>query len=125
MQTIRSKSRSSEADALDRKLTDLEIREVVLALQLRSVIQAGGADVNADDAGIGAAERILGGLPRSASGDEDIQVGAIRSFGPQQVVLGAMAILVLPLVTSAIQVGDGGRIGMAGVELAHRIGVIS
>ena len=39
-----------------------------------------------------------------------------------ELVLGAMAILVLPLVTSAIQVGDGGRIGMAGVEVADRIG---
>ena len=86
------------------------------------MIEAGRADVDADDARVGPTEGVFGGLPRAASGDEDIEIGAVRSVRPQQVVLGAMAVLVLPLVSSAIEVGDRGWIGVAGVELAHRIG---
>ena len=37
-------------------------------------------------------------------------------------ILGAMAILVLPLVTSAIEIGYGRRIGVIRVKVAHRIG---
>ena len=112
----------SAAALLDRQLPRLEIRQVVLPLQLLRVIEAGRADVDADDAGVGLAERVLRGLPRSAAGDEDVQIGAVRLVGPQQVVLGAMAILVPPLVASAIEIGDGRRIGVAGVEVADGIG---
>jgi hypothetical protein len=93
-----------------------------LALQPFRVIEARRADVNANDTRGGPAEGVPGGLPRPASGDQDFRIGAKGSVRPQQVVLGAMAIFVPPLVTSPIQVGDRGRIWMTGIELAHRIG---
>src|SRR4029453_15637808 len=109
------------ADSFDRQLPDLEILQVVLLLQLLRVRDARGADVDSDHAGIWPAERVFGGLPLSAPGDEDVEIPTIRLVGPQQVELGAMAILVSPLVTRAIQIGDRWRIGMAGVEIADRI----
>ena len=108
---------------LDRQLPRFEIRQVVLPLQLRRVIEAGRADVNADDAGVGAAERVLRGLPGSTAGNQDIEVGTIRSVGPQQVILGAMAILVPPLVAGAIEIGHRRRIRVVGIEVADGIGI--
>src|SRR5688572_18936741 len=84
------------------------------------VFQARRTDVNADDARLRAAERILRRLPCAASGDENIEIGAVRLAGPEHVVLGTMAIGVLPLVTRAIEVRDRGRIRVPGVEIRHR-----
>src|SRR5262245_4072566 len=67
-------------------------------------------------------ERILCGLPRSASGDEDIQIGAVFLVRPMQMVLGAIGILGLPGVTKTIQIFYRRRVGAPGIELAHRIG---
>ena len=121
VQTIRSKRRSNAPTSLDRQLPRLEVRQVVFALQLLGVIQAGRADVDAGDAGVGTAQRVLRGLPRSAPGDEDVQICAIRFVRPQQMMLGVMAIRISPLIASAIEVFDGWGIGVVRVELAHRI----
>src|SRR4029453_6807349 len=110
------------ADMFDRQLPDLEILQVVLLLQLLRVRDARGADVDSDHAGIWPAERVFGGLPRSAPGDQDVERRTVRLAGPQQVEFGPMAVRVSPLVTRALQIGDRWGIGMAGVELADRIG---
>src|SRR5262245_25965633 len=67
-------------------------------------------------------ESILCGLPRSTSGDEDIQIGAVFLVRPMQIVLGAIGILGLPRVTKTIQIFYRRWVGMTSIELAHRIG---
>ena len=84
--------------------------------------KTGRTDIYADNAGVRVAERILCGLPRSAPGDEDVEIRAIGFLRPEQMVLGETPIFVLPRVTSTVQIGDGGRIGVSGVELAHPVG---
>src|SRR5262245_52635302 len=111
------------AGAFDRQWLDLEIRQAVLLLELLRVLDARHADVDADDPGVRPAERVLGSLPRAASGDQDVEVATIRRAGPQQVILGPKSIRIPPLVARAIQILDGRRIGMTRVEIAHRIGV--
>lgn len=66
----------------ERHLVKLEICQIVLLLQLLGVLNARGADIDADHPGLGAAHRVLGGLPRATSSDEDIQRRAIRLVGP-------------------------------------------
>ena len=66
-------------------------------------------------------ECVLGGLPGAASGDENPQIRTIRPVRPQQVKFASVTIRVLPLVTCAIQIVDGRRIGMAGVEIGDWI----
>src|SRR5262245_46253314 len=107
--------------ALDRKLAGLEIREVVLALQRLGVIEARRADVDADDSRRGAADGVLRRLPRAASRHQDVEVGAIRPVRPEQMEIGAMAVLVAPLVARAIEIPDRWRIWMSVVERADRI----
>src|SRR5215472_4992156 len=100
-----------------------EIRQVVLSLQSFRVIETRCAEVDADHACAGAAECVLGRLPRSASGYQNVQIDAVRLARPQQVIFSAMAILVVPpLVASTIQIFNRGRIRVIGVELTHRIG---
>src|SRR5215471_13979010 len=100
-----------------------EIRQVVLSLQSFRVIETRCAEVDADHACAGAAECVLGRLPRSASGHQNVQIDAVRLARPQQVIFSAMAILVVPpLVASTIQIFNRGRIRVIGVELTHRIG---
>jgi hypothetical protein len=86
------------------------------------VLETGRTDVNASDARSRVTERILCGLPRSAPGDEDIQIGAIRFVGPKQVIFGPLANFIAPLVASAIEIFYGWGIRMGRVELAYRIG---
>src|SRR4029079_8219421 len=69
------------------------------------------------------ADRILRCLPRSASGDEYIQISAIRLFGPQQMMFRTMDILVPPHLASTVQVFDRWRKRVSGVEIANGIGV--
>ena len=111
------------ANVLEWQLLELEIRQVVLTLEYLGMLDARRADVDADDAGIRAADGVLGRLLRATSRDENVQVATVRSMRPYQVILGAMANLVAPFIARAIQVGDGGWIGVPGVELGHRVRV--
>ena len=61
-------------DALDRELMEFEIVEVVLALQIARVAQAGLADVDGRDSRLGLAQRMAGRLRRAAAGDQDLLV---------------------------------------------------
>src|SRR6185503_7529258 len=80
-------------------------------------------DVDTHHAGFGMADRILRRLPRSAPGDEYIQISAVFLFGPQQVMFGTMNILVPPHFAGTVQVFDGRRKWVTGVEVADGIGV--
>src|SRR5262245_5507452 len=84
------------ADALDRQLSRFEIREVVLLLERLSMIETGGANIDGDNACSRMTEGKLCRLPRSTSGNENIKIGAIFLVGPEQMILGAMDVFVLP-----------------------------
>jgi hypothetical protein len=120
---MRSKLRSNSPTVLERQLPDLEIRQVVLTLEVLSVIDARRADVDAHYGGVGSTHGVLGGLPGATSCDQNVQVGAVRATGPYQVILGAMAILIAPLRARTSQVRDRRGIGVPGVELGHRVRV--
>ena len=92
-----------------------------LLLQRFRVLEARRADIDGDDARAGMTECEFRGLPRSASGNEDIEVSAIFLVGPKQVKLGAVDIQVLPHIASAIEVLKRRWVGMTGVKLAYRI----
>src|SRR5262245_44461023 len=81
------------SDVLEWQSSELEIRQVVLALEVLSVIDARRADIDANDGGVGSTQGVLGGLPGAASRDQNVQVGAVRPTGPHQVIFGATAIL--------------------------------
>ena len=70
------------ARALDRQLPNFEVRQVVLLLQRFGVLETRRADIDSDDARARMTKCELRGLPRSASGNEDIEVGAIFLVGP-------------------------------------------
>ena len=108
---------------LEWQLPGFEIGEVVLLFQLVRVRDARRADVAADDVCVRVNDRVLGGLRRSASGNENVEICAVRPIGPQQVELGAMPVLIAPLVAGAVEVLHRRWIRMARVELADRIGV--
>jgi hypothetical protein len=66
-------------------------------------------------------ERELCGLPRSATRDEDVEIGAIFLVGPQQVKLSTMDVFVLPHLTHAIEIFEWRRIRVIRVKLAYRV----
>jgi hypothetical protein len=63
----------------------------------------------------------LSGLPRSASGNENIKIGAIFLVGPEQMILGAMDVLVLPHLTNAIEIFEWRWVRVICVKLAYRV----
>ena len=79
MQTIWSKRRPQLVDALDRKLVDLEVVEVVLALERLGAAHAGRAEVDAGHPRRGPAQGVLGRLRCSAAGDQDGEVFPVGS----------------------------------------------
>ena len=89
---------------LDRQLPNFEVRQLVLLLECLGVPQTGRTDIDGDDTGSRMTERKLCSLPRSTSGNENVKVGAIFPVGPEQMIFGAMNILVLPHVTSAFEI---------------------
>src|SRR5262245_530113 len=105
----------------NRQRTDVEIRQVVLALEFLRVLDARGTDVDADNVRIRMTEGVLGGLPGSATGDKNVQVCVVGPAGPQQVIFSATMIQVLPLITRAIEGVDRRWVGLTAVELGTRV----
>ena len=85
------------------------------------MIEAGRADVNTDNARVRPADCVFGGLPRPASGNKDVQVGAVWPVRPQQMIFRSVSILVPPLIASSIQILDRRWIGMMRVEVANGV----
>ena len=107
--------------ALDWQLPGDEVRQVVFALERVGVLEARRADVNRRHARLWPADRVLRRLERAAPGDQDVQIFPVFARGPEQVKLGAASIRALPVLTLTLEISDGRRIGMAGVERPYRI----
>lgn len=111
------------ADVLDWQLPRFEIRQVVLLLVRFRVLETSRADVDGSHVRRGMAKCVLCGLPRSTSSVQNIEIGAIRFVRPHQMVLGMMDVLVLPKITSTIEILNRRREGMTRVKLIDWISV--
>ena len=106
---------------LDWQLRGDEIRQVVLPCERVRVLETRRADVDRRHARLWPADRVLCRLERAAPGDQDVQIFPVFARGPEQVKLGAASIRALPVLTLTLEIGDGRRIGMAGVERPYGI----
>ena len=77
--------RSKIGCPLERQSADLEVVQAVLALQLGRELEAGRADVDADDLGVGPAHRAVRSLRRAAARHEDRSVVPIGFARPEEV----------------------------------------
>ena len=104
--------------ALHFELAHFEVGECVLALQLLRERDALGADVDPDDPGAGPPHRIVGGLGGAAAGHQDAAIVA-EGFGrPEQMGVGASA-LVVPEFPVGLQVVHRRRVRVTFVKGAH------
>ena len=109
------------ADPIDRQLMDLEIGQVVLALEIFRVPDARRTEVDPDDPGRGTAGGVLRRLRCSAAGDENralFRVGLVR---PEQVEVRAASVGVLPAPPIVIEIVDRPRIRIPFVEVLDRV----
>ena len=104
--------------ALDGELPHDEIVESVLAFQVARKRDALLADVDSDDPGSRPAQRVVRGLHRAASGDQNAAVVPVGLLGPKQVRLGAPAPIV-PGATVRRQIVDRRRIRMPLIEFSN------
>src|ERR1044072_4618211 len=100
-----------------------EIRQVVVLFESFSMLETCRTYIDAYHAGFRMADRILRCLPRSASGDEHIEIGAVLLFGPQQMMFGAVDILIPPHIASTVQIFQGWRKRVTRVEVADGMSV--
>ena len=108
--------RPQRADALDGKLVDLEIVEIVFPLERLGVTDAGRAEVDARHLRLRPAQGVFGRLRRPAAGDQDRLILAVGLRGPGEVKVRAAPLRVLPQAAVVVQAVDGRRIGMPLVE---------
>jgi hypothetical protein len=104
-------------DAIDGELVDLEVGEVVFALEIFGVADAGCTEVDGGDVCGGPSEGVLCSLRGSAAGDEDGEGVAIRKGGPVEMKVGATALEVLPMGSVGVEVFDGRRVRITIVEV--------
>ena len=106
------------AGAFDGELSNLEIVELVFALELQLVRDAVFADVDSDDACPRPADGVVRGLRRAAAGDENAAIVAIGLVRPEEMRVGAPAIAV-PGAPVGIEIVDRRRVGVTLVEVTH------
>src|SRR4051794_36918084 len=109
------------ARALDRQLPRFEVRQFILLLQRFGVLETRRADIDGNDARAGMTECELRRLPRSASGNQNVEVRAVFFARPKQMKLGAVDVRVLPQSNSAIEILEWRWVRMTRVKLADRI----
>src|SRR5262249_54075938 len=100
---------SQRRGSLDRPLLDVKVGQTVLALQLLGLLEAGGTDVDADDVRLRTTNGVLRRLPRTASGNKDVEVRTELAIRPDEMEFGTRAVGTTPLVARAIEVLDGRR----------------
>ena len=105
------------AYAIDGKLMDLKIGQVIFALERLRPLHTRRADVDAGDLSCRPAQRMLCRLGCSAAGNENGIVFLVGPAGPKEVIIRAALSLVLPCPSILIQAFDRRRIGIAVVEV--------
>ena len=112
--------RSQRRHLRNRQLAHREVVEAVLALQRLRVADAGGAEVDARDARARPAQRDLCRLRRTAARHQDRGILPQRPRRPQQVMLGAAPLVVLPETPVPIEAVDRRRVRTSLVERLYR-----
>ncbi len=107
------------ADVLDRQVIHLEIVELVFALERLRGAHARGAEVDADHTRRRPSQRVLGGLRGAAAGNQDGKIILVGFGGPEQMVIGAESLRVLPVTLIGVEAVDGRRVGIPLVEVLN------
>lgn len=105
--------------SLDGKLTNLEIAQVVFALELLGTAHTGCAEVDAGNLSRRPTQGMLGRLRGPAAGNEDGLVFPIGQCRPEKVIVRPAFLPVLPQALIFLQAVDWGWIGMTFVKRAH------
>jgi hypothetical protein len=108
-------------DAIDGKLMNLKVGQVMFALKLLGASNTRCAEINTSDLSAGPTQRVLCGLRRSAAGDKNGIIFAIWLVGPKEMMLRTAPILVLPEPAIVFEIVDGRRIGIAIVKVLDLI----
>src|SRR5215469_15716446 len=95
---------------------DVQVVELVLALQLLGVLNAGCAEIDAGDVSGRPANGIFCGLRGAAAGNEYRVVLAVRSRGPEEMKISPAPFALLPTPPIGIEVIDGRGIRIPLVE---------
>src|SRR4029077_6534067 len=106
-------------DALERKLADLEIVQVVFPLELLGRAHTGCAEVDAGDLSRRPTQSMLGRLRCPAPSNEDGLVFPIGSYRPEEMIVRPAFLSVLPEPSIFLKAVDWGWIGMMFVKGAH------
>lgn len=106
-------------DPLDRKVVQLEVLQIVLALEIARVAKARLADVDGDDSRIRLTERVSRRLRGAAARDEDLLASAHRLGRPQEMKQRTSTVRVPVQVAMLIQAGERRRIRHRLVEGMH------
>src|SRR5215469_7401388 len=95
---------------------DVQVVELVLALQLLGVLNAGCAEIDAGDVSGRPANGIFCGLRGAAAGNEYRVVLAVRSRGPEEMKISPAPFAVLPPPPIGVEVIDGRGVRIPLVE---------
>ena len=105
------------ADAVDRQLAELEIVQAIFLLECFGAAHARGAEVDAGDLGQGPAQRVLRCLRGAAAGNQDGVIVAVGRAGPEEMMVGATAIAIVPETSIAVEGLDRRGIRIPFVEV--------
>jgi len=106
---------------LDGQLADLQLVQAVCALELLRGPHARCAEVDAGHLGRRPAQGVLGGLRCSAPGDQDRSILPVGAGGPEEMMLGATSLRVLPEFAISVEVVDRARIRIPVIEVPDLI----
>jgi len=105
------------ACALDGKLVNVEIAQVVFSLELFGTAHARSAEVDAGNLCRGPTHGMLRRLRRSAAGNEDRLIFAVGFRRPEEVIVRTVSLLVLPEPSIVFEAVDRAGIRIALVEV--------
>jgi len=108
------------AGTFHRKLLQFQVFDAVHALEALSLLDALGADIDANDSCPGPSQRHLSCLGGAATSNQDASVVAIRFGRPEQAGIG-LATGIVPMPPVPIEVSHRRRIGMTFVKRAHSL----
>src|SRR3954465_15246143 len=99
--------RAELGGALERELANVEVPDVVLSFQRLGEADTRGADVDSRHARLRPAQGVLGSLGRAAARDQDGGIFTIRARGPEEMMVRAPSLSIVPATAVALQIVGG------------------
>src|SRR5262245_52645657 len=109
-------------DALDGQVVNFEIVEFVLALERLRAAHARGAEVDAGDTRTTPPQGMLRCLRGAAAGNQDGEIISVGVGGPEEMVIGAASLRVLPVTLIGVEAVDWRWVGKPLVEVLNGAG---